>query len=398
MINFIKAFGRLQGFQRAVKVIRSDWFFIFSGLFVGIACIWCSQNLDLLHNHQTTRLVIEHLGMGLIVASIAVFGYEWRSQAKKAQEQCEQLLLSLFAVDKLRQTTECSVGLISFLKGEGGRSLENVLSAMLGPRRQSLCKELKETVDNIFDIAQNQTWMSEVYLNFIEGLLQQFVTKNAKALNQVNNGGEGDFHAPANAASIADDFLSRQICIAKPGDSYVVISDISSWRDAKLDLFRKESLEAIKKGVNIRRVFNLFLDDLPHPSDYSYVELRKRTIKVLRTHLKYTVKLANAKGNYEVKVLADSEVRNLVENSQYHATDIQRAHFGIFQHHRTHDTPEAVIRCKVEMTNLSAMKISCDSTEIARDLKWFDDIWYAATDLSENKIVEIDNLLESRSR
>jgi hypothetical protein len=218
-------------------------------------------------------------------------------------------------------------------------------------------------------------------------LLQEFVLKNTRALKKANEGGEGDFHVYPTSGVTADKFLARHMSLTEPGDSYDVISDISSWRDNQLNEFRKNSVKAVKRGVNIRRVFNLFLVDLPKSDDPSYRNVVKKTILTLQVHFRHKTDLAGERGKYEVRILGGDEIANLRKHTDYHLTDIQRAHYGIL---RMKDAPQKVIRLNVAMADLSDMKVSCDSEEIKRDMQKFEDVWYAASDLTENKIREIE--------
>jgi hypothetical protein len=77
---------------------------------LGIGLIILPHQIQWFENHALIALVIEHLGLGFLVSSIAVFGYEWRSHTKMAVELSEKLAkiltergkealkLSLFAV------------------------------------------------------------------------------------------------------------------------------------------------------------------------------------------------------------------------------------------------------------------------------------------------------------
>lgn len=86
-----KNFVRKEG-QRALHAIFETWPYVLLGLLIGFALLALQEYLHRLQFPELVSKLVEHLGVGFLVSSIAVFFYEWGSHAKKTQQLNEQLL------------------------------------------------------------------------------------------------------------------------------------------------------------------------------------------------------------------------------------------------------------------------------------------------------------------
>jgi hypothetical protein len=334
-------------------------------------------------------VVGEHLGMGLIVAAVAVFGYEWRSQSKEAMDLSKQLMVSLDEVKQIKAEAGLVEGLLNVLETKGLAQLDCVLRSLLGTQSNQLISDFKILADSFFRIQNRKTWMHDAYVDFIQKLFHEYVVKNASELRSVNDGGTGHFIVPSTAGLTADSLLATHIENAIAGDSYDVISDIVSWRDSKLSEFSKKSAAALGRGVKMRRVFNFFLHGHPDSHESSFKDTCDRTIRTLVIHHKAA---AESKGNYQVRFFWTAERKEFQElTDAASSVDAQHWHFGLFKRNAA---PQIVTRFKVERTNLSDMEVNSNESDIRGDAEMFETFWDAATPLDDDLIRRLDLYLK----
>ncbi|HEV7684644.1 MAG TPA: hypothetical protein VGO68_21220 [Pyrinomonadaceae bacterium] len=377
-------------FKRALK---SHGLFVLGGTVSGLSLVVIVELHILPGNWHILELLLEHVGLGLIVASIAVFGYEWRSHVKQVVDLSEELQRSIKDVARLRQDLRTK---------HGKQLLDPCLRTYLGEDNKSLCRTLIEFVEAISEIQdedkQNEvrvtdeyiTDLKKKYIGVMERLFRRFVLTNALQFQKVVGGGEGHFKVPPTPEELADMILAAQMSTMGKNDGYDVVSDIPSWRDNRLKTFSRVSIVQIRKGVKVRRVFNLFKHGPPNPNSPSYKEECNKTIKTLRDHLESSrllSKWAIHKG-YEVKVFWDNELENTRDDGHdFEDDEFREAHFGLFKQYKE---PKKIIRYNVRRENLSDMLLNWDPEGIERDINLFSVMWRKAAPLDENLIKEIE--------
>ncbi|MFY9622500.1 MAG: hypothetical protein WAQ99_21975 [Pyrinomonadaceae bacterium] len=372
-----------------VKSIRFSAFKVGLGITAGIALIVLRHWWAPMKGDSIKGIVGEHLGMGLIVAAVAVFGYEWRSQSKEAMELSKRLATSIDDVKQVKNDFALVDGLLTILEEKGLGQLDTDLRSMLGENSGSLVADFKRLVQSIFRIQNRRTWINEAYVDFIQKLFSEYVVKNATELRNINDGGTGHFILPSTAGLTADNLLATHIKKAVAGDSYDVISDIVSWRDSKLKVFDKESQEALERGVTIRRAFNFFLSGHPDSRDSSFNDTCGRTLRTLVIHKDVA---ANSKGKYHVRFFWTEELKEFQESTDAsYSLDAQHWHFGLF---KRNTAPQVVTRFKVEKTNLSDMEVNSNESDIRGDAEIFEIFWDAATRLDDELIKRLDLYLK----
>jgi hypothetical protein len=402
-----------KGWESFKEAIKSHGLFIASGLISGLALIVIEDFFELKSKNfwlHILGLSLEHLGLGLIVSSIAVFGYEWRSHVKKVVDLSGKLQQSIKEVARIRETLRKTGTLLELLTKESNQSLDASLRAFLGEDNHLLLTNLRRFIETISEIqkdeANNETQtenqdeyfklVKKQYISVTEWLLQRTVLTNALQFKKVVEGGEGHFNVPATSGDMADTILATQMSIMHEEDSYDVVSDVSSWRDNLLKEFKKESIKKINsKKFKVRRVFNLFRPGLPLPHSATYKDACDRTIQTLREHLQSSKDFSTwTWRGYELKVFWEDELNNAKEDRYHNFSDYEfrDAHFGLF----IHKEPRKVIRFRVELENLSNMLINWDPDEIGRDVELFKTMWRLSTRLDEKTIDDIDKKLKER--
>ncbi|HBB87910.1 MAG TPA: hypothetical protein DC047_09870 [Blastocatellia bacterium] len=352
-------------------------------------------------------ILSEHLGIGLIVAAIAVFFYEWGAHIKKTIERGDRLAnaINLFnqmksneqRTDELTRAINDVDRMLTILNTQnraneaaaatGRKALEKGLSTVIGglpPRVDPVeSKVLGEAIANcgqlIFAIESLRvmgTWPNYSYIKFLSDLLKVTVGENAEKFSALykTKKGEQHFIVPPNAAQMADAILATQIEAIEESDSYDVISDLGSWDNKQLTKLHGATSDAVnKRDVCVRRVFNPY--DMPKPLRTSKeVKDAKNYIScVLNSHLMDSRgwKGRNGSGRYDIKVLE----RDGFEKLKGKYSDNKDWHFGIFSH------GSISVIFKVSKPDLSDMALTIDPELINAKRSIFDDAWNWATEI-----------------
>jgi hypothetical protein len=348
---------------------KSSSFSILTGLVIGFALIVLRFYFAPLLSPLINTL-LEHVATGFIVAAIAVFFYEW--------------------IFHLRETAKLTQKLVDILDLSSNESLERFLTNALADDTQHVPDYLKETISNlkllvetVSGLQRQDLWAKEQYVGFVSRLVAD-VRRNADSLRGLNAGGDQHFLVPPMGADLADAILAAQMRAMAKGDSYDVISNLSSWKGQQLRELHEEERKAIQfRGARVRRIFNL---TRRYRSQLKDTEAREILLNHLNNSKDWGV--TETQISYEVRVLGIEELNS--STSQLLHSRIGEAHFGIFQH------GNESLRVKVERADLSDMVMSKDPDIVRSYSDLFQEAWNAATLLTENNIEPI--LLELGKR
>ena len=330
---------------------------------------------------QLKHLSAEHIGIGLIVSSVAVFLYEWRAHAKQLHDLARRLL------DVLEHESRASFS----------ASMSRLLRIDSSLPDDPIRKIYSGVEQLVFSLAElKQGWGTVQYVNFLHGLLSGVVGENAETLVRLGERDEQTFSVPRTAAHIADEILAAQMHAAERGDCYDVISDFPSWRENQLPKFTRETEAAIRKGVKVRRIFSLC--NLEHDEKFMQLEQIPR---ILREHLELMERSQAGKwpqrgrrGKYEVKVL-DSENLRHTNLQAFDQERLAASHFGVFKH-RERAADEVLVLFNVRDPYLSELGLSRDPRHIRTKLHLFDAAWKCdrVQTLSEAVILNVERKIE----
>jgi len=230
----------------------------------------------------------------------------------------------------------------------------------------------------------------------VEWLLDAVVLQNVNSFENLEGGAWWPFTVPPNSAEMADQILAAQMRVMKSGDRYDVISDVQSWREGGLEAFIQASSDAIvKRGVVVRRIFNLYRSDLPEHNSPLYQDKCEEMIEILNTHIRYATQ-AEVDGRYEIKVFWTDSAGRLKGKALRLREKFKMAHFGLF---RQNEKPNTIICVKVEEDDLSDMLLSWDGRAVALNLKYFKEMWKVGTPLDPTELNRIaTGLMPNRSK
>jgi hypothetical protein len=323
--RLVEYFRQSREWQSAKSVIRTHGFFIFLGAFGGLFLIALQEILRLKEGGRgwyILGLIMEHGGLGLVVSALAVFGYEWRSNAKKLFDLTEELV-------KLHEE------LLKLLEVQGIGAIRRGLEVVLGAELDNLPDNLKvvfrslmKVIQAIQELNKNQAWANRQYIAFVSDLLDT-CELNAVNLSQMENEKVTwtDFIVPVTASKLADKFLAKYMVALSSDDTYEVISDFTSWRGEQLKEFHDTATkQAVNNGAEVIRVFNLLS---VRDEDISVEQVRD----ILGKHLKDASEWTGKEG-YKVKVFGQEEFSLLRGSFPQDFPDKRPVmqHFGIFKH------------------------------------------------------------------
>ena len=294
-----------------------------------------------------------HLGVGLIVAAIAVFGYEWGSEVKNA------LVLGW--------------GLRRVLVLTGRSAIKDNLRILL-PDDKPLRDDLLAFIDATVMLRKHGDWARDAYLQLLTGF-SAALARAARSVSSLSTASKLDgrsdnpfslsFPEPAHLADIV---LSGLMARLGKNDEYYAVSNARIW--PPLHLFHEAHKDAIRRGASIRRIFVIFDDSdlVLSPDD---------TITIIYTHFaescKWKAKTFHSKASYQMKVMTRAKYHDL-------APDLERLlHFGAFQM-SAGDT----ILFDVKTHDLSSFVVS--HGELHEQSRIFDQLWHSLPPADENRI------------
>lgn len=345
----------------ALQAFLKTWPYVLLGLMVGIGLLILQENLHHLIDHppEIASKIIEHLGVGFLVSAIAVFFYEWGSHAKEMERINKRLL--------------------AWESGQPKENLRRSIRRLFGGSEEEATAQVKELsvycwdlIINISDLLENkQIWGNDKHVDFLLAFIKDYVVKNSETLKNLSNTGNRKFTMPQTAATWTSKLLAYYMQTLGAGDSYIAISNIPVWQNNQLTEFQRATSEAVKRGVQVQRIFNF-------TRDYSEPLRVKETLDIMRLHLR---DIENSGGFYQVGILGKHELENSTSNLL--ETRIREAHFEVFRHDKE------AIRLDVRGYDLSDILISKESFSKDSEDLLFAEAWNAATILNKASWAEI---------
>lgn len=342
-------------------------------LFIGLALLLWQALLP--NTESLGGKLLEHLGVAFLVTAIVILFFEAGSNEKKIHESLKTLnqLVRGRAEEKMNTCYDL------IFRDDQGEQPSHLKKA---------CENLRTLSSYILNLNEQRLWAKDKYIDFINYLLEDVVLRNAVNLVQIGGKGSENFHVPS-PAKIAEKILTLQMSAMEKGNTYDVVSDISSWQNNQLGGFRDETGERVAYGVKVRRIFNItrldkVLDRMAgHDEDtFKINEIRE----ILEEHLKDSEAwgMDNGIPRYEVRVVGKGEVENSQRRRYLEEQEVNIKHFGLF------NRGEGIVQFTVTKPDLSDMKLSTDLHNIENDLSVFNAIWYyASAPLSEDRIDQV---------
>lgn len=336
---------------------RIKFRYVPAGFIFGVVLIIPSVFVEVTHATRFSTIAwktftetLMHVGVGFIVASLAVLAYEWGSETKNA------LLLGW--------------GLRRILTAQGREAVVNGLKVTL-PGDEILRNEIIALVDYAAALRQHGDWGKTAYLDFLTALAG-IITQTTRNLSSLGTAATLEPNADnpislrlPEPGTLADSMLCGLLGKLESGDDYYAVSNARIW--PILPKFHDAHIPAIRRGVNIRRIFVVF-----DPSDT--VLTANDTVKIIYGNFIdsktwssiYTraVRLFKRRltPGYQMKIMTRATYRQL-------APELEKLlHFGVFR--RKSDTS---LVFDVKSDDLSSFEVS----HLARGSTFenFDQLW-----------------------
>lgn len=364
-------FPQSNKWQSLYHVIETDGFYILMGALSGLGLVILQEVFHIKAQpgwRHIAGLVIEHTGLGLFVSSIAVFGYEWRSNAKRAMDLSQQLV-------ELRQMEGMNAiqrGLVAVFGDEEHAVPENLKKGITG---------LKKVIVAIEGLNKSKSWANQQYIGFVADLIET-ARSNAENLSFLDDKKVDwkDFIVPVTAADLADNFLAKHMRALTINDKYHVISNFSSWQGDQLKNLHEATKIAVENGAEIIRVFNL----LSLANENIPVELAKT---ILEKHLAAAKEWKGVHG-YTVKVFGQAQFNKLKKLHTHADIGISmQSHFGVFIH------GEEIICVMVKDPNLSKMQICAKKLAVQSETEQVEEVIRFAETLDPDKPEQLNTVL-----
>jgi hypothetical protein len=371
------------GFFDAVK---AKWQYALLGGVVGTCLILLASLVEYLSHRWGQGVgedlfgliatIVEHIGMGIIVAAVAVVLYEWGAHYK----------------DSMKLSAE-----LKDLKDAVGQfALDGALQAMVHSdipgHDEEMVRDLKKLITSHQQLLEHGDWARKGYARYLALLLRN-ATQNAERLCAVSTSKHDDpdaveYHIEVlSPAVLTDSMLAEQMMRLPNGGRYSIASNVGSWSKGRLERLSTASEDAVRnRGVTIRRIFVL-TEREPHFTTFADAR------EVLGAHLRYAGEWIGGTGAYMVKLL-DSEMLNRVPREHRRAAEsLFNEHFGIF------DRPDRdlCIRVEVNEPDLSDLRIG-GVVRGSKAMQRFDAVWKTLPPLDNTELTEALDRLEQSER
>jgi hypothetical protein len=373
-----------QGYvRRFIDAVRQVIWYVLFGLLVGSVLVWLSPHAKTILSSpiliargipDLAEKLLEHVGMGFIVAAIAVLFYEWRAHLKTVENVSRELTALREAV--------------------GARALERALKACVNTKVDAHDREVIESitdiVENLKRLKDEGDWAQMGFQRFISAMLKR-VSVNAERLAELSSALQQnpasaanrkiDIHTPA---ELVDTILAEQVGRLRAGGRYSVVTNPQDWQEGQFQQLQEVSKVAVEQyGVVIRRILVL-TDSGPNAyrGDPTDVE------QILEKHLAAaeSLKKAVGGGGYTFKVLDEVEQRRLGKLKDDAAVNVLGNHFALIE-------PSGTQHC----LEVKANEASLDDFQLegvprdSQHIKWFNLVWEKLPQLDSPKMQEILN-------
>jgi hypothetical protein len=261
------------------------------------------------HSFKTVApKLVEHIGVGFIVAALAVIGYEWGSEVKAALNLSHT---ALTLSNKLQMV----------LAASSNKALERGAKALLKADTRRF-GGLVSSIELVSDLRQDKSWDVPAYLRFLTASVHAthsifasvstLISEKPDLPHEFRSKSVLTFQRPD---ELIDELMAGLLDGLGSGDEYYAVSNARIWETLKR--FHSAHTAAVERGVKIRRVFLLF-------DESDLVLSPSTTIEIIYEHFKETQRLKPEHG-YELK---------LVDRDAYHSLAPileQHVHFGVFK-------------------------------------------------------------------
>ncbi|HZT59650.1 MAG TPA: hypothetical protein VFA21_13660 [Pyrinomonadaceae bacterium] len=302
---------------------------------------------DIYKSIELLQLIVKDIGLGLIVAGVAVFGFEWLSHLNKTLERSDLLVAAIAEIDSLKQHLNAVEDLrhdlqkvkddadkfSRYLFKNSNASYQFVLEGLFSKTRseEKFKTQIAEIIKHAVELKKGDSKFSSTYFDFLAWHFER-VVRHTRMLSNVSNSvknkdtGGRFIYAPPDGKEVVSSLLGCHIRSLKENDEYVTVSNPKFWLDDKLWFFMKETEEALKNKVKVFRLFNL--------SSYaSCQDVDPRFKSALQAHLDL---LKQHNDFYEIRYMLKENFQKAKDKLQGNISNeslrkLDKFYFGLFR-------------------------------------------------------------------
>jgi len=281
----------------------------------------------------------KELGTGFIVASIAVFGYEYLrdvSDVVTAEADFREQIALLKEINERSSDRALREDLLRVL-----RDHENFADALVGTIQSGVdirARAQKHSADH--HGVEPDILRSDACLNLLADLTRDSLASVAEKLNVFHSeisrryiakaGHEYRFPDPR---VIAGNVLSMMLSSLDRGDYYKSVANVLFYKQDLMDMFERAAEAACDRGITIRRIFNVSNFESEPMSDTRFIECKT----IIRKHLELQDKIDKLHpGGYRIRFYGNA-LHPLVKDRYTfyppdcpHLVELPESFFGLF--------------------------------------------------------------------
>jgi hypothetical protein len=318
-------------------------------------------------------LIIKDLGLGLIVAAIAVFGYEFLTHISGFVNEADRLKGGYYSLDAA--TTQ----LKSAIRNSNPREAFRQDIHILFPERE-LREPLCELVERTLELKDKEIpKVTNEYLKFLGWFITQFALSNAeelldlqKSIREKNQTKVFEYRSP-DTHEVASRILAAHMRSLSKHDSYDSVSNVLFYEEERMFVLHAAMKDAFLRGVKVRRIFNVSNFEMDEKLRLKYPNKFEIAKKILDRHMRL---VEDSEGLYEIRFFGqDIKNKGLIKTEfnprEYnHLKKLPLLYFALFNHHMI----ESRVLFIVEDPKLSKMELAyCEATNPSVQL--FEELW-----------------------
>jgi hypothetical protein len=357
------------------SAIKSVGWIVVIATSIGITLVVLSKSCP---RDSIPRLLLEDIGLGLTVAGISVFGFEWLSHLNTALKKIGMLEAALCDVVRLTEDIKKLTTLIAFLEKQSGRtddlleSLEKASGSSFSVCLAGLFSESEEEkkfqhaveriIKHALELKRSKTRLGQQYLMVIFWFLERAARYTHALAEVVRRDTDARWiYRPPRSTDVASQILAHHMKAMSKGDRYDTLSSVRFWTDDRMKHFFDETVKALDRGVKVRRLFNLggYEDDAAKRllQEKSIADaLRRHTDLAARVGERYQVRFMTKPTADEIfaKLQKAEKIKDITNKESFYCFS-----FGLF-HHKAESGDEErteVVRFRAIGEDISELRI-----------------------------------------
>jgi len=322
---------------------------------------------------EVFSFIVKDLGLGLIVAAIAVFGYEFLTHISGVVEEAGRLRAGYLSLD------DATGQLKSAIRNSNPREAFREDIRTLFPEPE-LRRPLRKLVERALELKDEEIpKVTNEYLQFLGWFIKEFALTNAeelvdlqKSIGEKNQTKVFEYKAP-DTREVASNILAAHMRSLSMHDSYDSVSNVLFYEENRMFVLHAAMKEAFQRGVKVRRIFNVSNFEVDEKQGLKQPNKFKIAKDIMDRHMRLA---EESDGLYEIRFFGqDIKNKGLIKTEFHpreyrHLTKLPLLYFALFYHHMI----ESRILFIVEDSELSKMELAyCEETNPSVQL--FEELW-----------------------